>query len=287
MKRMTAIIAAGIIGASAFVVAQGSAFAQKKNPLDGQPAVRHRMKLVEKRFEITPAFESSLNAEFRHTVGAGLKLEYHLPNAKGVGLSFGAVGFFGTSFNTGLVTRIVSTLPDPGDVPAGDPTPDKNQFTQHLNKMPVHGAAYFSITPWYGKLAAFGKAFVNFDFYFTAGISFAQLKSDCDNTVCTDMNPGVIDPGNNIFPDDNPNNDPPLNSGTRFGPFIGGGVHVFLNNWVALDITVRNYVFSNNPSGLDFNADLAVKDEDSRILNHLFVGLGISIFFPMKVQRTP
>ena len=38
MKRITATIAAGIIGASVFVVAQGSAFAQKKNPLDGQPA---------------------------------------------------------------------------------------------------------------------------------------------------------------------------------------------------------------------------------------------------------
>jgi len=295
MKRTLATIAAGIIGASVFVVAQGSALAQKKNPLEGQPAVRHRMKLVEKRFEVSPAFESTLNAEFRHTVAAGLKIEYHLPNARGVGLSIGAVGFYGTSFNTGLVSRILKTLPETST--GGDPTPTKTQYSEHLNKMPMHGAAYFSVTPWYGKLAAFGKAFVNFDFYFTGGLAFAQLKNDCDPSVCTDPNPGAFDPMNPMLTPDNPNDDPPLNDGFRVGPFIGGGIHVFLNHFVALDLTIRDYIFSNNPSGLDFNADLAVcdggntgcanKEGDSRILHHMFVGVGVSIFFPPKVQRTP
>ena len=77
--------------------------------------------------------------------------------------------------------------------------PSKEEFLQHLNEMPVHGALYVSLTPWYGKLAAFSTAFVNFDFYFQAGVSFAQLKSSCDDNICDDMKPGLSD-------DTDPNN---------------------------------------------------------------------------------
>ncbi len=251
------------------------------------PAVRHRKLLVKNRFELTPLFESSVNADFRHVVGGGLKLEYHLSDM----FSIGALGVFSTSIDTGLVKRITPTLEE------SDPTdatrePTQTEFTQHLNTMPLHGAAYLSLTPWYGKLAAFGKAFVNFDFYFQAGMSFASLKSSCDASVCDDPAPGqTIDPnpdvdGDETPPDDNPNNDAPLNSGARFGAYFGGGIHVFLTDAVALDLTVRDYMFSDNPSGADFDANLYVNDSDSRFLHHLFMGVGVSVMLPFKAKRT-
>lgn len=247
-----------------------------------QPAVRHRLLLVKNRFEVAPLFESTINADYRHTVGGGLKLEYHISDM----FSFGVVGIAGTSINTGMVNRILATLPD--NSPEGDPTPTRAEFEQHLNSMPVHGAAYASITPWYGKLAAFGKAFVNFDFYFQGGIAVAQLTNTCQNNVCDDPYPGGAQVGGEVIPpDDDPNDDPPLNDGLRLGVYMGGGIHVFINNWMALDLTVRDYLFSDNPSGLDFDADLAVTDTDSRLLNHLFMGVGVSIFLPMRAERTP
>ena len=88
-------------------------------------------------------------------------------------------------------------------------------------------------------------------------------------------------------PDDNPNNDPPLNDGNRFGLYLGGGVHVFLTEWMALDLTVRDYAFTDNPSGADFNADLAVTDTDDRFQHHLFFGLGASFMLPPSAKRTP
>ena len=60
----------------------------------------------------------------------------------------------------------------------------------------------------------------------------------------------------------------------------------FLFLFIALDLTVRDYAFSDNPSGADFNADLAVTSDDSRFIHHLFFGAGLSIFFPTKVKRT-
>jgi hypothetical protein len=144
------------------------------------------------------------------------------------------------------------------------------------------------VTPWYGKLAAFGKFFVNFDFYFQAGLSFASLTNDCSSTVCNDANPeGNAGADPVILPDNNPNDDPVLNSGFKPGIYLGGGIHVFLNDYIALDLTVRDYMFSDNPSGLDFNADLAVTKDDNRFLNHLFMGVGVSVMLPLKVKRTP
>lgn len=284
----TRCFAAALLGGLVFAAAGGTAFADddevRRSPLEGQPAVRHRLLLVKGRFEITPSFESTINADFRHIVGGGVKLEYHLTDM----LSFGAVGIFGTAIDTGLVDRIMPTLEN--DVDNATREPSQEEFEQHLNTMPIHGAAFVSVTPWYGKLAAFGKAFVPFDFYFQAGVSFASLTSDCDTSeICTDDHPGqsVMDGEEVIPPDDNPNNDPPLNDGSRIGLYLGGGIHVFLNEFIALDFTVRDYAFNDNPSGADFNADLFVSDADNRFLHHLFMGVGVSVLLPTKAKRTP
>ena len=261
---------------------------RRQNDLAQQVAVRHRRLLVKNRFEVTPLFESSIDADYQHTVGGGLKLEYHLGDM----LSIGVIGVGSTSLHTGIVDKVVATLPT---TDMGTKEPTQEQFLDHLNSMPVHGAAYLSITPWYGKLAAFSSAFVAFDFYFQAGVSFAQLKSNCPTSVCNDTHPGTSLPGQNdmsIPPDNDPKNDPPLNDGNRVGLYLGGGIHVFLSDFLALDLTVRDYAFSDNPSGADYNADGFVGNsptlgDDNRFLHHLFFGAGLSIMLPTTVKRTP
>lgn len=257
---------------------------RRQNTLATDVAVRHRRLLVKNRFEFAPLFESTINADFRHIIGGGAKLEYHLTDM----LSIGAVGVFSTALDTKLIDKIRPTL----EMDTNDKTrePSQNEFMDRLNTMPIHGAAYVSLTPWYGKLAAFSQAYVAFDFYFQAGLSFASLKSDCPTTVCSDQFAGASHTGpdgDTIPADNNPNNDPPLNNGSRVGLYLGGGIHVFLNDFLALDMTVRDYAFTDNPSGADFNADLFVSDKDNRFLHHLFFGVGISVMLPTTVKRTP
>jgi outer membrane beta-barrel protein len=278
-----------VLSLALVMVASGTALAQHRpNPLDDQPAVRHRMLLVKGRFELTPLFESTVNADYRHILGPGLKLEYHFSDM----LSVGVIGAYGFDIDTGLTKKLFDSL-DPPD-PMDDRAPTREALEAHLNSMPIHGAAFVSLTPWYGKLAAFSKGFVNFDFYFQAGVAFAQLKSDCPTSICNDTHPGVDipDPDGEEGPmtgedrDNNPIDDPPLNDGNKIGLYLGGGVHVFLTEWLALDLTVRDYAFSDNPSGADFDADLAVTKEDSRFLHHLFFGIGASIMLPPSAKRT-
>jgi outer membrane beta-barrel protein len=279
MKNGSLLIVVGVLALSAEAYAQ-----RRQNDLETAAAVRHRRLLVKKRFELAPLFESTINADFRHIVGGGAKLEYHLSDM----LSVGAIGVLSTSLDTKLVDKIKPTLEPNIDNMTREPS--QAEFMDRLNTMPFHGAAYVSLTPWYGKLAAFSQAYVAFDFYFQAGVAFAQLKSSCPMTVCSDLAPGLstLGPdGDTIPPDNNPNNDPPLNDGGRVGLYLGGGIHVFLNDFLALDMTVRDYAFTDNPSGADFNADLFVSNADNRFLHHLFFGVGISVMLPTTVKRTP
>jgi outer membrane beta-barrel protein len=266
----------------------GEAYAEGRrlSGLASDVAVRHRRLLVKNRFELAPLFESTINADFRHIVGGGAKLEYHLGDM----LSIGVIGVASTSLNTKLVDKIRPTLEMTSDPKTREPSQD--EFMNRLNTMPIHGAAYVSLTPWYGKLAAFSQAYVAFDFYFQAGLSFAQLKSSCPIAVCYDNglshpDPDPAHPGDTLPADNNPNNDFPLNDGSRIGLYLGGGIHVFLNDFLALDMTVRDYAFTDNPSGADFNADLLVSNSDNRFLHHLFFGVGISVMLPTTVKRTP
>lgn len=272
-------------GAGAGAGNGNGAGARRLNGLKEAPAVRQRKLLVSGRFEFAPLFESTINADFRHIIGGGAKLEYHL----GDKFSIGGIIVGSTALNTKLVERIIPTLEPGVDDMTREPSQDEFKF--RLNEMPLHGAAYASLTPWYGKLAAFGQAYVAFDFYFQAGVAFAQLTSDCPANICDDQFPGVTNPNTMAPPDLNPNNDDPLNDGTRVGLYLGGGIHVFLNDFIALDLTVRDYAFSDNPSGADVSGprdgpDGAVTADDNRFVHHLFFGAGVSIMFPTKVKRT-
>ncbi len=282
-----ALFVAALIGV-AITASQANAddyVGHRTNDLAKDVAVRHRRLLVKHRIEITPLFESTINADYQHIVGGGLKFEYHFSDM----FSIGAIGVGSTAFHTALVDNVLNS-PLPDNPTPGVRDPSKTEYLDHLNSMPFHGAAYLSLTPWYGKLAAFSSAYVAFDFYFQAGVAFAQLSSNCPVSVCSDPAPGKPTTnamGMTVPPDLNPNNDPPLNSGSRVGLYLGGGIHVFLNDFLALDLTVRDYAFSDNPSGADVNADLAVTDKDNQFLNHLFFGAGLSIMLPATVVRTP
>lgn len=283
-----------VLAAAATLAISTDAYAQRRQSAlagDDVPAVRHRRLLVKHRLEFAPLFESTINADYRHILGGGAKLEYHLSDM----FSVGVIGVGSTALDTKLIDKIIPTLDTQAEKQAKVNMglkirePSREELLNRLNTMPFHGAAYLSITPWYGKLAAFSQAYVAFDFYFQAGVSFAMLSSSCPTTICSDPAPGqsTMNGEDTIPPDNNPNNDPPLNDGNRVGLYLGGGIHVFLNDFLALDLTVRDYAFTDNPSGADFNADLFVSDADNRFVHHLFFGLGVSVMFPTTVKRTP
>src|SRR3990172_5497952 len=80
----------------------------RKSPLDGQPAVRHKIEYRAKRGEVAPTFEATIGASYQHTISVGPKIEYHLSDTLSVGGSL----LFGTSVSTGLYDVIRGPLPE-------------------------------------------------------------------------------------------------------------------------------------------------------------------------------
>ena len=77
LKRFGITLLAAAFGFGAVAALPGPAFA-RKSPLEGQPDVRHKYELRQLRFEVAPTFEATVQADYKHTVSGGLKLEYHL-----------------------------------------------------------------------------------------------------------------------------------------------------------------------------------------------------------------
>jgi outer membrane beta-barrel protein len=269
---------ASVTAAAALLFAAPHVAQARKSPLTGAPDVRDKYELRLARFEVTPTFEFTPAADYKNTLGFGAKLEYHLTDS----LSFGGILSFGVASNTALESAIAGSLPDLHA--PGDPTPTAKEFEDHLNTMPFHGGVHATFTPWFGKIALFGKAYVAFDVYLSGGLGFAQLKTNFGKDYCSPVADGMDAMGNPTFTD--PRNDCPYNSGTKLGIEMAAGMHVFFNKFVALDIGFRNYMFNDNPSGQDFNADGKVNGDDPRFLSHLFFGLGVSFYLPPKAKIT-
>src|SRR5665647_3003519 len=87
MMKHTLLLVAGLLAVSSLVPSEAHA-ERRYNSLRTDPAVRHRRLLVSGRFEFAPLFESTINADFRHVIGGGAKLEYHLGDM----LSIGVIG---------------------------------------------------------------------------------------------------------------------------------------------------------------------------------------------------
>lgn len=282
-KSLLTVTAAVTSVVSSFVTLAAPTLAlAKSSSIADQPAVRHKIELRKGRFELAPTFETSIALDYKNIYSGGLRAEYHLNDW----LSVGGMGFFGASVNSGLTNQIIESLPMTS--PDTDPTPAKSDFETHLNDMKGRGAVFATLTPWAGKLALFGKSYLNFDLYFRGGVSFAQLSNKWDGaagrTIDSNM-PECSDASNapqSCFL--NPKNDGPQNDGTKPGFLVGGGLHVFINNWMAVDLSIHNYMFTDNPSGLDFDGDKDVDGADKRFLSHLFFGVGLSMYLPGKAN---
>src|SRR5258708_2191572 len=94
-RKLTVIAPLLVLGASA-------AHADRRNVLEDQPEIRHKVEMRKARFEITPSFVMSINQDFRHFVGAGIVLQMHITDWLGIGLQ----GAFGGGVDSGLTSNL-------------------------------------------------------------------------------------------------------------------------------------------------------------------------------------
>ncbi len=235
------------------------AMAEEKSPLEGQPAVRHKLELREGRFELGLSTGISLNRMVRNALLVGVKLEYHLNDWLSVGADVG----YGIGFDTGLSSEIAG---------AYESKPEWETMKKRFSDIQLAGDIRVAFTPFSGKFSLFSKLFLNYDLYGFAGLGLAMTKNSGDYSGDDDVNAA--------------------NEGFRLGPAFGIGMHVFFLKFFSMGIELKDIMFVDNPTGGDLSRGLSeeeinrgvgtvlVNGDDQTFMSHWFVGLNFTFYLP-------
>ena len=252
MKR---IIGSVVVALTVVLLAAPASAQRRHNPLEGQPAIRHRVELRTLRFEITPFAGFTMLNDFNNTAYGGIKLEYHITDWFGIGGLFGG----GAAVGTGLKDQIEQTLFDSGDLKGG---PTKTCADAAMNHVGYFAAGQAEFSPFGGKLSLFSKAFMNYDLYIDAGVGFVGLQNNLgSHTECAMDQYGQ-------------------NDGMKIGPTGAIGLHLFFNKFMALDLSYRAIVIKDNPAGRDSNGDKVVNSDDLKFGPKNFISIGLAFYLP-------
>jgi outer membrane beta-barrel protein len=218
---------------------RADAFAGKIPPVSGQ--------LYRKagRFELTATGNLSLNDAFYSKYFGGLKLGYHFSEA----WSVSAQGALGSTAATG------SAVVCPKG--AGCTEADDAMLFQVPGKLRRIVGAEVAWSPVYGKLNVFAEKVAHFDLSILAGadlISYDEVlgPSEAAALAASGGDPSLV---------------------STVGGHVGLGARLFLKEWLALRLEVKDYVYGvevpNNQDGKDWQ-------------NQIFTELGLSFFLPLQ-----
>jgi outer membrane beta-barrel protein len=222
---------------------KADAFAGKIPPVSGQLYVKRG------RFELTPTGNLSLNDAFFSKYFAGVKLGYHFTES----LALSAHATAGMTSKTGSA---VVCPQNSGCRPATDEM--MFQVPGRIRGIAGLEAAW---SPIYGKLNVFAERVAHFDLSLLAGAD-AILH---DEVLSSNEAPVAVAAGRE--PD----------TVVAYGGHVGLGARLFLAEWIALRLEVKDYVYAvdvPNNGGTDLQ-------------NQIFTELGVSFFLPLRNRNRP
>jgi outer membrane beta-barrel protein len=248
---------ASAVGALLVTLVSLTAQAQRKSPLEDAPAIRKRVELRETRFELGVGLASTITQDFYHTMLGDLRLAFHFNDWLSLA-AFGGIAV--ANLETGFQGRIVETLPAASD-PMAPRDPPRGVAQASMEKIKSLVGAQLEFAPFTGKYSLFGKIFAHYDFYAFGGGGFIQVAPS-DATACY----GAMSYCGE--------------SGFKPGANVGVGLHSFFNQWLALNVELRDFVARLNPSGRDVNGDGVADSRDVTWTSTYLVTANIMFFVP-------
>ena len=293
---------------------------KKKGPLEGEPIVRKKLQLRRFRFQVTPFVAMSLSQPFVHMGYVGGKIGFHFADWIGLraGFGYGIIPVESKLLrainNGGLPSGIApgtddptlvgdNICPNPGapcrtNAEIDNPAPLLHDFRAGLVRAQWQASVDLVFTPFAGKLGLFSAIFTEYDIYIFGGLGLVNYAKHYDDastaerlgletgdpnapTYCQVMGAGqntecLLHP---VEPDE----------GVKVGGSFGGGLHLFLTDWVAINFEIQDIVTGVNLAGLNTTVrDIPprVDSEDRDVFHNVTFQLGAKFYFPPKAKRT-
>jgi outer membrane beta-barrel protein len=253
--------------------------AQKKSPLADAPAIRKRFELRSTRLEIGAGMGSTLDQDFYHTLLVNARLAFHITDWLSIA-GFG--GFAAANITTGFESNLVGSLnatPMPNQLTR---EPTKTDAVSSMDKINYVAGAQLELTPFSGKYSLFGKLFAAYDFYLFGGLGALGVSAtnaaglpSCSNHTKSGTNP----PDPTDFRCDD--------SGTKIGANLGLGLHSYFNNWLGLNVELRDMLAQLNPAGRDVNGDQVANADDASWINTLVLTANLVVYLPATPSISP
>ncbi len=257
------IVALGVLGASRSAKAEEI---QITGPLAGAPPVRKLRLQRQGRFEIAPSFSFTLLDEYRRTMVVGGSLTYNAFDW----LGFGVWGGFGA---IAPLTALSDNVNESSPRNTRTAVNVGRDFGAQVSKLTWMVVPQVQVAPFRGKLAIFGKLFVDTDLYLHLGLGFHGLdeRADCDGGGCVGA-------------------DKTMNSRVAISPNFGLGFKFYTNNLVNFGLEYRAFPFSWNRAGFDQRGggndgkfpDQKVNGDDQTFKFNQMISLSVGFALPAK-----
>jgi len=236
---------------------------ERKSPLADAPAIRRRVELRDKRFEIGVGMGSTLGQDFYHAIMVQGRLGFHITDW----LALAAVGGLNVTpkFKTSFNERLMDVLPtDKGT----DRTPTKQEALDGMNRIGEVIGGQVELIPFTGKFALFSTLFMNYDFYAFGGPGAIDFKADKVCPAGSELASCAV-------------------TGFKVGANFGVGAHLYANDFFALNFEVRDILVRNNPAGRDEDGDGVATDRDLSWDSNIILGLNLMFFLPARPPVSP
>ncbi len=207
-------------------------------------AVQQIYALRRHRVEVNPYWSQTLNDQFVGHPAPGLAINYWISNVLAVGVNGHYYEPFTSDSEFNFTNRRATRLAVPLT---------EYQWNANLN---------FTYVPIYGKFAGFSDFIFHFDMYVVGGVG----------ALFTRPIP-VIDPDNRAFD---------YKAKVAFN--AGLGLRIFFNRWLAVNLEVRDYIYSEQLESLTIARDPQDKSQwysdSNQLTNNVQAQFGLSFFIP-------
>jgi hypothetical protein len=277
-----------------------TAQAKRKSPLEGKPVVVRKLELRKLRVGITPSSAMSLSQPFVHKGYAGAKLDFYIQDWLGVR----------GGFLYGIVPRdakLNNALHTDGGLPEGIPsgTPENptaapvRPVAQKDNPAPLRHDFDSGLTrnQW---LASADLVFITeYDIYLFGGLGVSNWARHYPNAKSTSELLGLSEDCRDAAnPNSSINEECALHpvkpdTGVKIGPSFGGGMHIFMADWISLNLEFQDIMSFNNIAGLNRTTTdildegrVTVNRDDANWNHNVTFQLGVKIYLPPKAKRS-
>jgi outer membrane beta-barrel protein len=247
--------------------------AQRRSPLEDAPAVRKRFELRSFRLEAGAGYGTTINQDFYHTQMLNLKLGFHITDWLSVS-GFGAFGV--ANLSTGFRDKVLGSLNTPNP---SNRQPTAGEAQASMQKISSILGLQLEFVPFTGKYSLFGKLFAAYDFYVLLGPGFINVApNDSGVRSCSDTA--------NVMPGTNGSGSCAV-SGLKPGVNFGVGFHSYFNNWLALNVELRDILAQLNPAGRDVNGDNIANNSDLSWTSTYMLSANLVFYLPPTADISP